>query len=212
LTIEYDAVLEAYVDDEGCVDYAGLKAPGALEPYLAVLARADPEPFSTTEQLAFWINAYNAYTLGLIADRYPVRSIKRITPTGIPITIPFVHSPFRIRFAVVGGRTLSLDDIEHRILRRRFTEPRIHFALVCAARSCPRLRREAYTGDGLDRQLDDQARVFLHDRTKNRIPDEGGVIRLSRIFSWFGRDFGPDAAHLQAFLAPYFAGEVRKKL
>lgn len=208
----YDAVLKAYVTDDGWVDYARLKADQALDPYLEALAQANPDTLSEAGQVAFWINAYNAFTLKLVVDHYPVSSIRRITPTGIPISIPFIHSPFQIRFAEVAGDTVSLDHIEHDILRKHYDEPRIHFALVCAARSCPKLRREAYRGDRLDAQLDDQARSFLEDPTKNRVDDDDGTIHLSSIFNWFRGDFASSRAGLQAYLAQYFDGQVREKL
>lgn len=211
----FDEVLAAYVDDEGRVDYARLKETGALRPYLQQLAQADPSNLDPAERLAFWINAYNAQAIKLILDNYPVESIRRITPVSVPgtsVNIPRVNDPFQLEFATIGGETYSLDHIEHEIIRSRFNEPRIHFALVCAAISCPRLRREAYTGAELDRQLGDQANIFLHDEAKNQIPAGASTIRLSKIFDWFGGDFGRNVAQRQAFLAPYFEGDVREKL
>ncbi len=208
----FDRLLQTHVDEQGRVDYAGLQADAetALHPYLRQLARTNPSGLSPQAQLAFWLNAYNAYTLKLVGDHYPVESIKDIKPLPLP-GVPFVNSPFTIRFAEVGGRTYTLDHIEHNIIRRDFDEPRIHFALVCAARSCPPLRREAYTGARLDEQLDAQARAFLHDPGKN-IVAEDGPLRLSRIFNWFANDFGENEAQRKAFLAPYFDGAVRARL
>ncbi len=211
----FDAALDAFVDARGRVDYAGLKRSGALDPYLASLDAATPEAMPPAERLAFWINVYNAWTLRLILDHYPVRSIKRITPARLPgltLYLPKLNSPWEYRIVRAGGRRLTLNEVEHGILRKTFGEPRIHFALVCAARSCPKLRREAFTGARLDAQLDDQARDFLHDPAKNRIPDAPGLIRLSPIFRWFRRDFARDDRGLQAFLAPYFDGDVRNRL
>ena len=209
----FDAVLSTYVDADGWVDYAGLQASDALAPYLEMLAETNPSGLDTSEAIAFWTNVYNAYTLKLVADSYPVSSIKRITPTGIPLTIPFVHSPFQINHVVVGGTTYSLDDVEHKILRKDFNEPRIHFALVCAAASCPPLRREAYTGEKLDAQLHDQGLLFLHHPDKNRVAEpDGDTIYLSRIFQWFRGDFATSKDGLQAFVAPYFEGELREQL
>ena len=211
----FDEVLKAYVDERGMVDYARLKETGALDPYLQRLAQTDPSSLDEEERLAFWINAYNAQTLKLILDNYPVESIRRITPVSVPgtsVNIPGVNDPFDLDFATIGGETYSLNDIEHGTIRERFDEPRIHFALVCAAMSCPKLRREAYTGAALDQQLDDQARTFLHDEAKNEIPASESTIRLSKIFDWFGGDFGRTKAQRQAFLAPYFEGDVRQKL
>ncbi|WP_457653143.1 DUF547 domain-containing protein [Rhodocaloribacter sp.] len=210
-----DAILAAFVDERGRVDYAGLKRSGALDPYLASLDAATPEAMPPRERLAFWINVYNAWTLRLILDHHPVASIKRITPVRLPglgLYLPKLNSPWEYRIVRAGGRRLTLNEVEHGIIRKAFDEPRIHFALVCAARSCPKLRREAYTGARLDAQLDDQARDFLHDPAKNRIPDAPGLIRLSPIFRWFRRDFARDERGLQAFLTPYFEGDVRERL
>lgn len=211
----FDEVLAAFVDARGRVDYAGLKRSGALDPYLAQLDAATPEAMPPRERLAFWINVYNAWTLRLILDHHPVQSIKRITPVRLPglsLYLPKLNSPWEYRIVRAAGRRLTLNEVEHGIIRKAFDEPRIHFALVCAARSCPKLRREAYTGPRLDAQLDDQARDFLHDPARNRIPDAPGLIRLSPIFRWFRRDFARDERGLQAFLAPYFEGDVRERL
>jgi len=209
----YTDLLQAYVDDAGMVDYAALKAnqDEALAPYLRQLAETDPSNLDEPERLAFWINAYNALTLKLIVDHYPVETIRSITPAG-GLTVPRLNDPWHVKVGEVGGEIRTLDEIEHDIIRTRFDEPRIHFALVCAAVSCPRLRREAFVGDRLDAQLDDQARLFLHAESKNAIPAPNETIRLSRIFKWFGGDFGENTDALQRYLAPYFDGGVRQKL
>lgn len=209
----FTALLQAYVDEEGWVDYAAIQArqDAALTPYLRRLAETDPANLDRDARLAFWLNAYNALAIKLIVDHYPVASIRDITPAPGP-SIPKVNSPFQIEVGEVGGRMRTLDEIEHGIIREEFDEPRIHFALVCAAVSCPRLRREAYAGNRLDRQLDEQARTFLHNPAKNRVPADDETIRLSRIFSWFQGDFGDDAADVQRYLAPYFEGTVRQQL
>lgn len=214
----YGAVLARYVDARGYVDYGGLKRDHALTPVLASLAASRPDALPEREQIAFWINAYNAGAMALVADHYPVASIQRITPSGFPIRIPGTdQNPFKVRFLDVGGQRRTLDEIEHEILRRRFREPRIHAALVCAAVSCPPLRREPYTGARLDAQLDAQMRVWLSDRTKNRIPegsDRAGRdrIALSAIFDWFRADFGGSDAAVQRFLARYATGDVAARL
>jgi len=209
----FTELLRTHVDAAGMVDYAGLKAQHdeVLAPYLRQLAETDPANLSRDARLAFWINAYNALTLKLIVDHYPVESIKDITPAGGP-SIPKLNAPWYVEVGEVGGRMRTLDEIEHDIIRERFDEPRIHFALVCAAISCPRLRQEAYTADRLDAQLDDQARTFLHATAKNQIPAGDETIRFSRIFQWFEGDFGDGTGDVQRFIAPYFTGNVRQKL
>jgi hypothetical protein len=207
----FTQILSRFVDEQGAVDYAGLKATDGklLAPYLRRLAATDPASLNRDARLAFWINAYNALTLKLIVEHHPVENIWAITPGP---AAPKDNSPFELDVGTVGDTVRTLDEIEHEIIRPRFEEPRIHFALVCAATSCPPLRREAYTGPRLDAQLEEQARTFLHNTAKNRIPVGESRIALSRILKWYGQDFGASTADLQRFMAPYFDGEVRKKL
>lgn len=207
----FNRVLRRYVDTTGAVDYAGLQENRAdvLRPYLDQLASADLSGRSRDARLALWINAYNALTLKLIVDHYPVQNIWAITP-GPPE--PKDDSPFQLDVGTVADTMRTLDEIEHEIIRERFEEPRIHFALVCAAASCPELRREAFSGPRLDIQLDDQARTFLRDPTKNRIPAGDDRIALSRILKWYGEDFGPTPEAIQRAVAPYFDGAVGERL
>jgi hypothetical protein len=204
----FTELLKRVVRPSGAVEYAALarQADTALVPYLHRLATAQPSDWSPRARLAFWINAYNAHTLKLIVDHYPVASIQDIAGPSEGKT------PFQRPVGRVADTVRTLDDIEHEIIRERFDDPRIHFALVCAAASCPRLRREAYVGPRLNAQLDAQARHFLHDDQKNRIPADGGTIALSRLLKWYGSDFGPTPAAIQAELAPYFDGAVRDSL
>lgn len=205
---QFTDVLQRFVDAQGDVDYKALKAQvdSTLRPYLQALDAARLAPLNRNARLALWINAYNAYTLRLIVDHYPVSSIQDIDgPTDD-------KSPFERPVGSVADTVRTLDEIEHKIIRERFDEPRIHFALVCAAKSCPRLRREAYTGGRLDAQLEDQAHHFLHADRKNRIPAGDGTIALSRILKWYGSDFGPSPRAVQRALAPYFKGTVRDSL
>lgn len=205
----FDRLLTHYVDAEGNVDYEALadRSDEVLTPYLRQLARARPARLGSRDaRLAFWINAYNAYTLKLIVDHYPVRSIQNIDGPSADQT------PFQRPVGTVADTTRTLDEIEHEIIRERFDESRIHFALVCAAKSCPRLRTDAYRGPRLDQQLGQQARQFLHAERKNRIPAGGGVIALSPIFDWYSEDFGPSPDAVQRALAPYFEGTVRDSL
>ncbi len=209
----FTRVLARYVNARGLVDYAGLKRDHALDAYLAQLAAANPSQLSQEGQIAFWLNAYNAGALKLVVDRYPVSTVLRITPNRLGIPIPGTgQMPFKIRFHRVAGRLYTLDEIEHSILRERFQEPRIHSALVCAAMSCPPLRQEAYVAERLSAQLDDQMRTWLHDTTKNRIPDGNDRVSLSQIFDWFKADFGGSDAAVQRYIARYFDGAVQTKL
>lgn len=187
-----DLLLRQVVHNQG-VDYpALLSRQSQLDEYLAALAAVDPVTFSSwqdSEQMAYWINAYNAFALKAIAEHYPLsrRGIKGLAfPANSIWQIPGVWK--KLRRPAVGGVPKSLDDIEHGTLRKAFNEPRVHFALVCASVGCPPLRPEAYTAQKLESQLEDQTRRFLNDnRHGMTIRDKG--IYVSRIFKWFGEDF-----------------------
>jgi len=190
---DYASTLGTYVDDNGMVDYKGLKANrGKLDTFAAALGALSPEVYngwSDKEKIAFWINAYNALTLEAIIDRYPIKSSFVASlrfPKNSIRQIPGVWD--ELKFSVMGSE-MTLDEIEHARLRRTFSEPRIHVALVCAAMGCPSLRNEPFTADRLDAQLDDQADRFLKDSEKFRIDRNKGKVHLSSIFKWFGDDF-----------------------
>ena len=198
----------------GLLDYKGLKAaPGPLEDYLKELAAVAPseyEAWPRAEKVAFWINAYNAFTIKAILDNYPIKSGWKASlryPKNSIRQIPGVWDGLKFK---VMGRELILNDIEHKILRKEFGEARAHMALVCASLGCPPLRAEAYTGRALDAQLDDQTRRFLADPAKFRIDRAAGKVYLSPIFKWFSGDFKPDAP---AFISRYLdeAGRVYLK-
>ena len=148
-------------------------------------SNAPQKGWTEDQKLAYWINAYNAFTLELILDNYPVKSIKDI---GATIKIPFVNTPWDIKFINIGGEEYDLNNLEHGIIRKDFEEPRIHFALVCAAVSCPKLQNRAYLPESLDAQLTKAAKEFLADPKKNEIKGENKAI-LSKLFNWYGGDF-----------------------
>lgn len=199
----FDRILKDHVS-EGRVDYAALKHDARLGSYLDALAAADVAALGTrNEQLAFWINAYNAYTLKLIVDHYPVKSIRDIPH-------PEVESSWDLPLARVAGRQLSLNAIEHTILRGELKEPRIHYAVVCAAVSCPPLRTEAFVAERLDAQLRDQAERFL--ATWNRFDPQTRRAEISQIFKWFASDFGGEPASVLRALAPYAPARVQASL
>lgn len=199
----FTAVLQDHVTD-GRVDYAAIEKDPRLTLYLADIAGTDPATLpSRVDRLVLWINAYNAYTLKLVADGYPIDSIHDLGTGGRIIGWLINRSPWDIRFAEVGGEVYTLNEIEHEIIRPRFEEPRIHFAIVCAAVSCPSLRSEAYLPEKLDVQLDEQTRLFLNDRRSNRFDLADGRAWLSPIFSWFEEDFGNSDEAVMAFVVPY---------
>ncbi len=183
----FDALLQDYVDEKGLVNYKGLASERAkLKSYLQMLENNEPEDsWTKDQQLAYWINAYNAFTLELILQHYPVKSIRDI---GAAIKIPFVNTPWDIKFIKIGDEPIDLNKVEHGIIRKEFDEPRIHFALVCAAVSCPKLQRRAYLPESLDAQLTKAAKDFLSDTSKNEIKSESKA-ELSKLFSWYRGDF-----------------------
>lgn len=198
----YDRLLKKYVNAQGLVDYKGLKADQtAFNQYLALLSKNPPAATAPkAEQMAFWINAYNAYTIRLILDHYPLKSIKDI---GSSIQIPFVTTPWAAKFFNIGGEKMSLDNIEHGVLRKKFNDPRIHFALVCASMSCPKLRNEAYTADKLERQLDDQGHDFLNNPAKNK-PGKTSA-QLSKYFDWYKGDWTKNGHTVASWVNKYSA-------
>ncbi len=178
------------------VDYGALaREPGPLRRFLAEAAEADPEQWPREAQIAFWVNVYNARVLDGVIRRPGLASVLDVGRLlGIP-TLGF----FRER-ARSAGRSLSLDDIEHGILRRRFGDARLHFVLNCASASCPVLPERALTAATLDSVLDAATAAFLADGTRNRLGD-GRALELSEIFKWYRSDFVTAAGSVQAFVA-----------
>ncbi|RIV18780.1 DUF547 domain-containing protein [Fibrisoma montanum] len=196
----FDQLLKKYVDERGQVNYKGFRKDQAeFKKYLELLSRNPPAAsWSKNEQMAYWINAYNAFTIQLILDHYPVQSIKDI---GSKIQIPFVTTPWAIKFIPVGKEKISLDNIEHGTLRKKFDDPRIHFALVCASKSCPRLRNEAYVAEKLDSQLNDQGRDFLNNPAKNAISPK--QASLSKYFDWYKGDWKDKGKSIEEWVNRY---------
>lgn len=193
---------------EARVNYAALKKDSAgLNRYLDVLAavsRDDFKNWTEAEQIAFLVNAYNAWTLRLIVDHHPVASIRRIGG--------WFSGPWDQKIVRLFGTTITLDDLEHKMLRGDYAEPRVHFALVCAAKGCPPLRDEAYTGARLNEQFDDQARRFLGDPAKNRVDAARRTVFLSPVFKWFAGDFERKSGSVLAGVAAYWPPEARAAL
>ncbi|MEO1051522.1 MAG: DUF547 domain-containing protein [Bacteroidota bacterium] len=196
----WNTLLKKHVDNQGLVDYQGfMQDRAALKDYLLNLTNNAPNTknWTSDDRLAYWINLYNAFTIDLVLTHYPVESIKDIGPA---VQIPLVNTPWQIEMIDIGEEKYNLDNVEHNIIRKNFEEPRIHFALVCAAMSCPKLRQEAYTGSRLEEQLADQAQQFLKDTSKNQISPE--EIKISKLFMWYKGDFTDDMS-LIAFLNQY---------
>jgi hypothetical protein len=170
------------------VDYAGFRTDqGGFQAYLdglSAVTEAEYRGWTRAEQLAFLINAYNAFTIKLVLTRYP--GLKSIKDLG-----SFLKSPWKKEFFMLLGAERSLDDVEHGLIRApgAFDEPRIHFAVNCASTGCPMLRDKAYVAESLDAQLEDSVRRFLGDRSRNRYDPAAGTLDVSRIFDWYKADF-----------------------
>lgn len=202
----WDGLVKKHVSPTGIVNYKGFIADSvSLNKYLDMLSAGAPDPkkWSKNDQIAFWINAYNAYTVKLIIRNYPLKGIKEIGGR-----IPFINSTWDIKFFSIGGTEMDLNNIEHGILRKDFEEPRIHFAVNCASVSCPKLRNEAYVGSRLDAQLNDQAKAFLADKGKNNIKN-ANEAKLSKLFKWFKGDFTKNG-DLISFINKYSTVKLNK--
>jgi Protein of unknown function, DUF547 len=207
----FDRLLRAHVVN-GMVNYDAFKADPAFTGYLSMLAATNPATLPRSEALAFWINAYNAYTIHLINVKNERESIRNVNKS---LGLLRLKGPWSEAFAVVGGRTMTLDDIEQRTIRPTFREPRIHFALVCAAIGCPPLRSEAYTGARVEAQLNDQAVKFLTQTpVKNRVDVAARTVYRSPVFSFgdYIKDFGGSEASVGKFIARYYPAGPEKAL
>ena len=183
----WDQLVKAHVKPDGMVNYQGfIKDKAKLEQYTKLLSENAPDrkTWSKNQQLAYWINAYNAFTVKLIVDNYPVESIRDLGPK---LKIPLIKDVWHYKFFQIGGVDTSLDEIEHSILRKEFDEPRIHFAVNCASVSCPPLLNEAFSAEKIESQLTKVATTFINDPTRNKISSDKAEI--SSIFSWFKGDF-----------------------
>lgn len=189
----FHEVLRAHVE-QGVVNYPAIAADRGLERYIQQLDRIDPSRFPTRQdRLVFWINAYNAFAIKGILDGYS------------PLTLFGRYRYFIGRAYQVGGQSINLYDLEREVLIPDFREPRIHFAIVCASSSCPRLQSWAYAADKLEEQLEQSAREFINDPTRNRFDREGKVAHLSMIFRWFEEDFVAHSGSLLNYVRRYVA-------
>jgi hypothetical protein len=194
----WSKLLDRHVTEKGFVDYEGMKKDrDLLDQALKNIKEQTPGSASSREErIAYWINAYNAFTIELVLEHYPISSINDI------------EDPFDRKFIEIGGRTYSLNGIEKGILLKDFDDPRIHYAVNCASISCPPLRREPYRADDLDRQLKEQAKRFVNDPSKNRL--KKGGVRISKLYDWYKEDFTSNGSLIE-HLNRYAKGvKVRK--
>ena len=193
--------LLATYNRDGHVNYAGLKtAESRLDAYLKGLSGIDPAVLPPADRFAFYVNAYNAWTIKLILSGYPgIESIKDLGS--------LFKSPWKRKFVNIHGEQVSLDHIEHDILRPQFMDPRVHFAVNCASIGCPPLYPEAFVGSRLDQQLNTATRRFINDPRYNRL--KGNTLYVSKIFKWFKEDFNQD---IIAFFEQYASGELKEEI
>ena len=186
----WDQALLLNVSDDGNVNYSGfMRDSSLLYRYFQELSENTPdETWSRDERIAYWINAYNAYTIKLIIDTYPLTSIKDL------------KDPWDKKFFKIDGEWYSLNELEHKILRK-FGDPRIHFAINCASASCPVVWNRAYTSENLQRALNQQTELFINDPSKNVITPY--VVKVSKIFSWYKRDFKVNGGDVEEFINRY---------
>ena len=191
---KWQDLLSLHVSENGLVDYKRFKTEQAkLKDYIALLGNTVPnDDWNKASILAYWINAYNAFTIDLILQNYPLKSIKEI------------KDPWQQRLWKLGEKWYNLDEIEHQILRK-MDEPRIHFAIVCASFSCPKLQNKAFLPSTLEEQLTEATRQFLSDPERNII--SANTLELSKIFQWFAKDFKQNGSQID-FLNQYSDIEI----
>lgn len=177
----FNSLLQEHVTDSGVVDYKAFKNNEAkLDTYIAYLEKTSPnKSWSENKQKAFWINAYNAYTIKLILKNYPIKSIMNIKEKG--------KTAWKIPFAKVGGKTYTLDHIEHKILRKKLFDPKIHVGVNCASGSCPKLGNIAFTEENVNATLEKLMKEFINDTSRNKLSNK--KVQISSIFDWFKGDF-----------------------
>ena len=198
----FDSLLQKNVDKTGRVDYQSLKNNETLlDNYLAYIQNNEPtKNWSSNKKKAFWINTYNAYTIKIILNNYPLKSIRDIKIDG--------KTAWKIPFVKVGQKRYTLDQIEHEILRKKFNDPRIHVGINCASVSCPRLWNFAFTEDNIASSLDNLMKEFINDTTRNKISKNN--LEISEIFNWFSKDFMKNGTIIN-YLNTYAAIKISEK-
>lgn len=200
-TSTFNALLQKHVNEKGDVDYKAFKKnEAALDAYLGFLKKADTSFDSDNAEKAFWINVYNAYTVKIILSNYPLKSITNIKKDG--------KTAWKIPFIEVGGKTYTLDHVEHEILRKKFKDPRIHVGVNCASGSCPKLANFAFTAENIDTALESLMKEFINDTTRNKLKKNS--IQISEIFNWFKGDFTANGSVID-YINKYSNVKISKK-
>jgi Protein of unknown function, DUF547 len=199
----FTEILNDYVHN-GLVNYKELKEDRRLDNYLKQLENTNPDNLLTDDdKLAFWINAYNAFTLKFIIDEYPVESINELHWGGLYLGSVLGTTVWDDEKIIINGTKLSLNNIEHDIARKKFNEEKVHFALVCASLSCPQLRSEAFEGYRLNKQLQDQGIKFFKDNSRNRFDLKTRTVYLSKILDWYEDDFGSSEKEILLYVSQF---------
>ena len=198
----FNELLQKHVTKNGIVDYKSFKTDKTkLDSFISYLEKTTPaKSWSANKQRAFWINAYNAYTIKIILENYPLKSIMDIKQKG--------KTAWKIPFAKVGGKTYTLDHIEHEILRKKLFDPRIHVGVNCASGSCPKLGNMAFTEENIEASLEQLMKEFINDTTRNKLSKK--KIQISEIFNWFKNDFTKNSSLIE-YLNKYSDTEISKK-
>lgn len=210
----YADVLKTYVNGQGMVDYSGLqKNPANLEAFYAQLAVLSPDSHPwlfprENDRLAYWINAYNSTVLKGIIEYYPIGGVEDVKEPLLLFFFPAKSGFFFFQRYTYGGVETNLYYVENRIIRKRFSDPRFHFALNCASRSCPKLPVTPFYPDTLDQQLDSEARKFINSREFVRFDSEHNTLYLSAIFKWYKEDF-LDWLRLKKYTEPSLLAYIR---
>ncbi|MBW4661703.1 MAG: DUF547 domain-containing protein [Drouetiella hepatica Uher 2000/2452] len=202
--VVWDSLLHQYVDQQGRVDYRTWKSqqPRTLGNWLTRLEPLNLDlNLTRDQQLALWINLYNAFTISMILEHYPIASIRPVV-LGIPNWIAFLWF-FQRRVHRFSKQTYSLAQIENELLRERLQEPRIHFAIVCASIGCPLLRNQAYTPERVEQQLEEDIYRFVNNPNKVRYDTKTGTLYCSKIFKWYRQDFLQGAGSIPEYICPY---------
>ena len=217
----WDALLKAHLragpDGINYVDYAGWKAGGhaPLKAYVKALEAVDPARLDRPEQFAFWANLYNAKTIDIVLDAYPVETIRAITINeglfGFLKKSAGLGGPWKAKVVKVAGEDLSLDNIEHDIMRKVFKDPRVHYAVNCASMGCPNLNMTAFTGANLEAELDKGAKAFVNHPRGIEAKSDGTIV-ASSIYSWFQADFGGSAAGVLDHARAYANEDLKARL
>lgn len=202
---KFDRLLKAYVDDQGWVDYNAMAKDTRFQDYIESLKSANIAEMTPNGQLAFWINAYNAVTIDKVIKWKPDKSVRETLIPGVWTSTKF----FTTREHLVAGKQMSQDDIEHEILRKQFKDPRIHFAIVCASSSCPKLARFAFTEEKVQRQLEAETRKYINSDRGVRIDYAENTLYLSKLFDWFSSDFNNKSGSVLEFIKLYLNDNER---